>query len=210
MNLMSSLAGLFGDTPDASLAIWMSALAGVAAALAVALTLAVYFRMAYRTRRDVVRHGLAVLAAAALLAFVAYDMRHAALAYLGLNPSKPAVEFEICMPRETLAAVTADTQIELHTDRNQTLALVDGVSDLSDGRAVLRGAVALNHRTADRVLVVNLRGKGTFEFRLRLPAEPHRTEQFGPWHLADVASPRRSTRRRVAPQDAYTIRYRVL
>jgi hypothetical protein len=58
----------------------MSALAGVAAALAVALTLAVYFRMAYRTRRDVLRHGLAVLAAAALFAFVAYDMRHAALA----------------------------------------------------------------------------------------------------------------------------------
>jgi hypothetical protein len=55
---------------------------------------------------------------------------------------------------------------------------------------------------------VNLPGKGTFEFRLRLPDEPHRTEQFGPWHLADrVASPLTGS---VAPQDAYTIRYRVL
>jgi hypothetical protein len=90
------------------------------------------------------------------------------------------------------------------------------VRELGDGRSVLRGAVALNHRTADRVLVVNLPGKGTFEFRLRLPAEPHRSEQFGsqfgpqfgPWHLADrIASPLAGS---VAPQDAYTIRYRVL
>jgi hypothetical protein len=193
----------------------MSALAGIATALAVALAMTVYFRMSYRTWRDVLRHGLAALAALALFAFAAYDMRHAALAYLGLNPSKPTVEFEIRMPKETLAAVS-DTQIELHTDRNQTLALVDGVRELGDGRSVLRGAVALNHRTADRVLVVNLPGKGTFEFRLRLPAEPHRSEQFGsqfgpqfgPWHLADrIASPLAGS---VAPQDAYTIRYRVL
>ena len=55
---------------------------------------------------------------------------------------------------------------------------------------LLRGAVVLNHRTADRVLAVNLPGKDTFEFRIRLPAEPHRSEDFSPWHLADrVASP---------------------
>ncbi|MBR0788695.1 acriflavin resistance protein [Bradyrhizobium manausense] len=205
---MSTLSGLWTESADGQLGLWMSALSGVAAALAVALALTVYFRLGYRSRRDLVRHGLAVLAAVALLAFVGYDMRHAALAYLGLNPSKPAVEFEIRMPRETLSAVSADTQIELHTDRNQTLALVDGVTDLADGRALLRGAVALNHHTADRVLVLNLPGKGTFEFRLRLPAEPHRTGQFGPWHLADrIASPIASD---VAQQDAYTIRYRVL
>ncbi|UEM16708.1 acriflavin resistance protein [Bradyrhizobium barranii subsp. barranii] len=199
MNTLSSLLTESG--------VLMSALAGIAAALAVALAMTVYFRLSYRSWRDVVRHGLATLAALALFAFAAYDMRHAALAYLGLNPSKPAVEFEIRMPRETLTAAT-DSQIELHTDRNQTLALVDGVRELGDGRSVLRGAVALNHRTADRMLVVNLPGKGTFEFRLRLPAEPHRSEQFGPWHLADrIASPATGS---VAPQDAYTIRYRVL
>ena len=63
--------------------------------------------------------------------------------------------------------------------------------ELGDGRSVLRGAVALNHRTADRVLVVNLPGKGTFEFRLRLPAEPHRSEQFG---LSSALAPRRPHR----------------
>ncbi|MGM4956584.1 acriflavin resistance protein [Bradyrhizobium barranii] len=204
---MNTLSSLLTESADGRLGILMSALSGMAAALAVALAMTVYFRLGYRSWRDVVRHGLTTLAALALFGFAAYDMRHAALAYLGLNPSKPAVEFEIRMPRETLTAVT-DSQIELHTDRNQTLALVDGVRELGDGRSVLRGAVALNHRTADRVLVVNLPGKGTFEFRLRLPAEPHRSEQFGPWHLADrIASPATGS---VAPQDAYTIRYRVL
>ncbi|MGY4507580.1 acriflavin resistance protein [Bradyrhizobium sp. USDA 3650] len=214
-SLIGSLTGALTESADGQFGILMSALAGIATALAVALAMTVYFRMSYRTWRDVLRHGLAALAALALFAFAAYDMRHAALAYLGLNPSKPAVEFEIRMPKETLAAVS-DTQIELHTDRNQTLALIDGVRELGDCRSVLRGAVALNHRTADRVLVVNLPGKGTFEFRLRLPAEPHRSEQFGaqsgaqfgPWHLADrIASPLASP---VAPQDAYMIRYRVL
>jgi len=205
---MSTFSSLLTESADGQLGILMSALSGIAAALAVALAMTVYFRMKYRTWRDVVTHGLATLAAIVLFAFAAYDMRHAALAYLGLNPSRPAVEFEIRMPRETLATVSADTQIELHTDRNQTLALVDGVRDLADGRALLRGAVALNHRTTDRVLLVNLPGKGIFEFRLRLPAEPHRSEQFGPWHLADrIASP---TADAAAPQDAYTIRYRVL
>lgn len=209
---MNTLSSLFTESADGRLGILMSTLSGIAAALAVALAMTVYFRLSYRmiyvTWRDVARHGLAALASFALLAFATYDMRHAALAYLGLNPSKPAVEFEIRMPREMLKAATTDTQIELHTDRNQTLALVDGVRDLSDGRAVLRGAVVLNHRTADRVLVVNLPGKGTFEFRLRLPAEPRRSEQFGPWHLADrIASPIAGP---VAPQDGYTIRYRVL
>lgn len=204
---MNTLSSLLAESADGRLGILMSALAGIAAALAVALAMTVYFRLSYRTWRDVARHGLATLAAMVLFAFAAYDMRHAALAYLGLNPSKPAVEFEIRMPRETLTGV-ADTQIELHTDRNQTLALVEGVRDLADGRALLRGAVALNHRTADRLLVVNMPGKGTFEFRLRLPAEPHRSGQFSPWHLADrIASPLAGP---VAPQDGYTIRYRVL
>jgi len=205
--LIGSSIGSWAESADGRLGILMSALAGIATALAVALAMTVYFRLSYRTWRDVVRHGLATLAALVLLAFAVYDMRHAALAYLGLNPSKPAVEFEIRMPRETLTTVN-DSQIELHTDRNQTLALLGGVRDLNDGRAVLRGAVALHHRTADRVLVVNLPGKGTFEFRLRLAAEPHRTVEFGPWHLADrIASPAAGS---VAPQDAYTIRYRVL
>jgi hypothetical protein len=102
------------DSPDGGLGLVMSGLAGVAAALAVALILAVYFRTGYRSARDVVRHGLAATAVLGLLAFVAYDVGHAALAYLGINPSKPEVQFEIRPPKTTALAL-ADAGIELHT-----------------------------------------------------------------------------------------------
>ena len=98
-------------------------LAGVAAALAVAIVLIVYFRSGHRSSRDILRHGLAATVVLALLAFVAYDMRHAAQAYLGIDPAKPAVEFEIRLPKAALAAVS-ETQVELVTDRNQELAQV--------------------------------------------------------------------------------------
>jgi hypothetical protein len=110
LRVFGDFTGLFAaDGPDGGLGMVMSALAGVAAALAVAIMLSVYFRSGYRSPRDVVKHGLAAAAVLALLAFVAYDMRHAALAYLGINPAKPAVEFEIRLPRAALSAV-AETQ----------------------------------------------------------------------------------------------------
>jgi hypothetical protein len=105
---IGDLTGLFADGADGGLGTVMAGLAGVATALAVAIMLSVYFRSGYRSARDVVKHGLAAAAVLALLAFVAYDMRHAALAYLGINPAKPAVEFEIRLPRAALSAV-ADT-----------------------------------------------------------------------------------------------------
>ena len=89
----------------------MSALAGVAAALAMAILLSVYFRTGYRTGRDVLRHGLAATLVLALIAFVAYDMRQAALAYLGINPAKPAVEFEIRLPKVAASPVRASINV---------------------------------------------------------------------------------------------------
>jgi len=71
----------------------------------------------------VLKHGLAASAVLVLLAFAISDMRNAALAYLGLNPAKPAVEFEIRLPKAALTTA-ADTQVELLTDRNQKLAKV--------------------------------------------------------------------------------------
>src|SRR5260370_10808904 len=76
------------DSPDGWLGMLMSGLSGVAAALAVAIMLTVYFRSGDRSTRDIVRHSLAVAVVLGLLAFVAYDMRHAALAYLGINPTQ--------------------------------------------------------------------------------------------------------------------------
>jgi hypothetical protein len=136
---------LADDSPDSWLGVLTSGLSGVAAALAVAIMLTVYFRSGRRSVRDIVRHGLAAATVLGLLAFVAYDMRHAALAYLGINPSKPAVEFEIRLPKAAVSDV-ADTQVELRTDRNQTLARMQGaLASDDDGRSVLRGSVALDH-----------------------------------------------------------------
>ena len=128
--------GLFSDSPDGGLGVIMSALAGVAAALAVAIMLSVYFRSGYRSPRDLVKHGLAASAVLVLLAFVVSDMRHAALAYLGLNPAKPAVEFEIRLPKAALT--TRRTQVELLTDRNQNSPRSERWPH-PDGRSVLRG-----------------------------------------------------------------------
>jgi hypothetical protein len=202
------LTGLFND--DSGLGLVMSGLAGAAAALAVALALIVYFHAGDRTARDVAKDGIAATVALTLVAFVAYDMRHAAFAYLGLNASKPSIEFEIRMPKSDLSAIS-NTQIELLTDRNQQLAQVAGALDMSGAQSVLRGVVSLDYRTTERIVVVDLPGGGRCQFKLRLAADPSRSEQFGPWHLADrVTLPGASEP--VAPgiRDAFAIRYRVL
>jgi hypothetical protein len=212
LKLVGGSLGLFADdSPDGSLGMVMSGLAGVAAALAVAIALSVYFRSGDRSPRDVLKHGLAAAAVLGLLAFVAYDMRHAAFAYLGINASSPAVEFEIRLPKAALSDI-ADTQIELHTDRNQALAALQGaLAPDGDGRSVLKGSVALDYRTTDRVVLLNLPGKAQCEFKLRLAASPSRSEAFGPWHLADrVAAPGKGEESRREQNDAFAIRYRVL
>jgi len=212
LRTVADYTGLFADdSSDGVIGMLMSGLAGVAAALAVAIVLTVYFRTKDRSARDIVRHGLAAALALGLFAFVAYDMRHAALAYLGINPTKPAVEFEIRLPKAAVSAIT-DTQIELHTDRNQTLAQIQGaLASEADGRSVLRGSVPLDYRTRDRVIILNLPGQGSCEFKLRLPATPSHSDTFGPWHLADrVASPTRGEETRAEQNDAFAIRYRVL
>jgi hypothetical protein len=210
LKMLGEGIGMFDDSPDGGLGMVMSGLSGIAAALAVAIVLSVYFRSGYRTLRDVVKHGVATLAVLGLVAFVAYDMRQAALAYLGINPSKPAVEFEIRLPKAALSAIS-DTQVELHTDRNQKLAQLSGALDSSDGRSVLRGSVSLDYHTTDRVVVLNLPGQAQCEFKLRLAANPSHSDQFGPWHLVDrIASPAAGEVSDIAAHDAFAIRYRVL
>jgi hypothetical protein len=210
LKMIGEGTGLFDDSPDGELGMVMSGLSGIAAALAVAIVLTVYSRSGYRTVRDVVKHSVATLAVLGLAAFVGYDMRQAALAYLGINPSKPAVEFEIRLPKSALSAIS-DTQVELHTDRNQKLAQLSDTLDSSDGRSVLRGSVTLDYRTTDRVVVLNLPGQAQFEFKLRLAANPTHSDQFGPWHLVDrIASPTAGEVAGTASHDAIAIRYRVL
>jgi hypothetical protein len=206
---VTSFLRAFGAGSPDGLGVIMSALAGVAAALAVAIALSVYFRSGYRSRRDLVKHGFAASAVLVLLAFVVSDMRNAALAYLGLNPAKPAVEFEIRLPKAALASAT-DTQVELLTDRNQKLAKVqEALAATPDGRSILRGTVTLDYRTTERMMVLNLPGQGQSTFRLRLPASPSHSDQFGPWHLADGVVPANGDTVTSELHDSFAIRYRV-
>jgi hypothetical protein len=116
--IADSIGPLANDNPDSRSGLLMSGLAGGASALAVAMMLTLYFRSGYRSARDIVRHGIAAAAVLGLLAFVAYDMRHAGFAYLGINPLKPEVEFEMRKPRATESALV-DARIELYTDQNR-------------------------------------------------------------------------------------------
>jgi hypothetical protein len=210
LKIVGTGTGLFDDSPDGGLGIIMSALSGVAAALAVAIVLSIYFRSGYRSRRDLFKHGLAASAVLVLLAFVISDMRNAALAYLGINPAKPAVEFEIRLPKASLSAVS-DTQVELLTDRNQKLAQVqDTLAPTSDGRSVLKGTVTLDYRTTERIVVLNLPGQGQCQFKLRLPASPTHSDRYSPWHLADGIVPAKGDAATPETHDAFAIRYRVL
>ena len=209
---IASAAGfLADDSPDGWLGLLMSGLSGVAAALAVAIILTVYFRSRYRSFRDIVRHGLAAALVLGLFAFVAYDMRHAALAYLGINPTKPAVEFEIRLPKAALSDV-ADTQVELRTDRNQKLAQLQGaLAPGDDGRSVLKGSVVLDYRTTERFMILTLPGQAQYQFKLRLAANPSHCDQFGPWHLADrMASPNKGEATGTELHDVFAMRYRVI
>jgi hypothetical protein len=212
LRMVGDRTGLFADdSPEGWRGMRMSGLSGVAAALAVAIILTVYFRSGYRSVRDIVRHGLAAALVLGLLAFVAYDMRHAAFAYLGINPTKPAVEFEIRLPKAALSDV-GDTQVELRTDRNQKLAQLHGaLASGDDGRSVLKGSVALDYRTTERFVILTLPGQAQYQFKLRLSANPSHSAQFGPWHLADrMASPNKGEASGTELHDAYAIRYRVL
>jgi Na+/proline symporter len=102
--------GLFAnDSPDDGLGVLVSGLAGMAAALGVALLLTVYFRR-YRSGRDMIRHGLTATAVLGLLAFAVYDLRPAALDYLGIGASKPQAALEI-QPPKAAASRLADTRI---------------------------------------------------------------------------------------------------
>jgi hypothetical protein len=211
LRTIAAYTGLFSqDSSDGVHGLLTSDVAGAAAALALAVGLTVYLRRRHRGVSDIVRDGLAAAAVLGLLAFVASDMG-AALAYLGINSTPPTVEFEIRLPNTAISAVS-QSQVELHADGNQRLAQLQGIlSSEEDGRIVLRGLVSLDYRTRDRLLILRLPDHVECEFKVRLPATPSRSDQFGPWHLADrLALASKGEQTASQQNDAFAIRYRVL
>jgi hypothetical protein len=108
------MAELWADQSVESTAdLLVAALAGIAAAIAVALALTLYFRT-YRSVSEMFRHGLAAAIALGLLAFVAYDIRHAAAAHLGKTTARPAGEFEQQWQKTTERARTLAAEMDRH------------------------------------------------------------------------------------------------
>ena len=93
----------------------MPALAGVAAAVTVALMMAIYFQTGYRSYRDMIRHGLAAAVGLSVLAFVIYDMRSATIAHVAKTPVRPAVQFEMQWRTATVTARTLATEMDRTT-----------------------------------------------------------------------------------------------
>ncbi len=85
LDMVGTGTGWFGDASDGGLGMVMSGLAGVAAALLVAILLSIYFRSGYRSTSDIVKHGVATALLLGLLGFAVYDMRNDAREYFGLN-----------------------------------------------------------------------------------------------------------------------------
>ncbi|OQW53081.1 MAG: hypothetical protein A4S14_02250 [Proteobacteria bacterium SG_bin9] len=200
---LAATAGAGGASPAMQLAGPAGALIGFFAATAITL----YTKGGFRSAREIAIRSAAVAVMIGVAAAAGVNLRSAAFAHLGIAAA-PAVEFEIRLPA-TASKLQREAQVELHTDRNQTLASLDEqLSPTLDGRVVLKGKVALKYQTADRFVVLSLPGDAQRLFKLRLPAQPSKTAQFGPWHLVDkiANTPDHATQ----PNDIYAIRYRVL
>ena len=97
--IASMFSGLAGFLPDFDAGdetgLMRPALAGIAAATALALALTIYFQTGYRSTRDMIRHGLVAAIGLALLAFAISDMRNAALAHIARASVGPSAQFEM-------------------------------------------------------------------------------------------------------------------
>ena len=117
---MSDTSGIWpAPGADDGSGLMMPALAGVAAAVTVALMFAIYFQTGYRSYRDMIRHGLAAALGLSLLAFVIYDMRNAALAHIARTQLRPAAEFQLQWQQTTDRAKALAAEVASHASAHQ-------------------------------------------------------------------------------------------
>ena len=119
--IADSVEPLTHDSPDGGSGLLMSALAGGASALAVATCWRSISEADTGARATSSGTALPRRRCSGCLPLWPTTCGTPAFAYLGINPPKPEVEFEIRRPTATESALV-DARIELRTDRNQTLA----------------------------------------------------------------------------------------
>ncbi len=165
--------------------------------LAIGLTLRLSGRV--RSMREGAQSSLVIAAALAVIFAAGSNLRLSAMEHLGLNAGARSIEFEIRLPPVIATGSTKrEAQVELHTDVNQAIAQLRSGdwSASDDGRAILKGSVPIEFRTAQRILVLNLPGQPQRQFKVRLAANPSRSAEFSPWHLVDFVANARDDRER--------------
>lgn len=186
---------------------------GAMAGFLLAIGLALRLSGRARSLREGARSSLVIAAALAVIFAAGSNLRLSAMEHLGLNAGARSIEFEIRLPPVIAAGSSKrEAQVELLTDVNQTIAeLRSGDWTASDdGRAILKGTVPIEFRTAQRTLVLNMPGQPQRQFKVRLAANPSRSTEFGPWHLVDFVANGKGDRDRSTTDDSFAIRYRVI
>lgn len=180
--------------------------------LVVGIAMVLRLKGGFRARGELMRRGAFTILFIAVAGGGAFHLGSSALAHLGVNPQPPAVAFEIRLPPIALSEeLRSETQVELHTDRNQAVAQLNGKwSVTEDGRPVLTGSVPIAYATTQRTVILNLPGEPSRLFRLRLAPNPSASETFSPWHQVDFIDNGSATPERARPDAGFAIRYRVL
>lgn len=158
---------------------------GAGAGLLLGTGLTLRFYGGHRTFRALVWRSAAVIAAVVVFGGATLRVGAVVVDQFGMNAGAPAVAFEIRLPNGATLA-RHDVQIELQTDKNQTIATDIDVTRDADG-PMLRGTVPILFRTADRMIVLSLPGEPVRLFKLRLSDNPARQGEFGPWQPAELA-----------------------
>lgn len=186
---------------------------GAMAGFLLAIGLALRLSGRARSMREGAQSSLVIAAALAVIFAAGSNLRLSAMEHLGLNAGARSIEFEIRLPPVVATGSSKrEAQVELHTDLNQTIAQLRSGdwSATDDGRAILRGTVPIEFRTAQRTLVLNMPGQPQRLFKIRLAANPSRSTEFSPWHLVDSTASTRGDRERAMVDDNFAIRYRVI
>ena len=184
---------------------------GAMAGFLLAVGLALRFSGRARSLREGAQSSLVIAAALAVIFAAGSNLRLSAMEHLGLNAGARSIEFEIRLPPVIATGSSKrEAQVELLTDVNQTIAQLRGGDWSDDGRAILKGTVPIEYRTAQRTLVLNMPGQPQRQFKIRLAANPSRSTEFSPWHLVDVVADSKGDRERSMLDDSFAIRYRVI
>ena len=184
---------------------------GAMAGFLLAVGLALRFSGRARSLREGAQSSLVIAAALAVIFAAGSNLRLSAMEHLGLNAGARSIEFEIRLPPVIATGSSKrEAQVELLTDVNQTIAQLRGGDWSDDGRAILKGTVPIEFRTAQRTLVLNMPGQPQRQFKIRLAANPSRSTEFSPWHLVDFVADAKGDRERSMLDDNFAIRYRVI